>query len=248
MKTAIIIDDELKGRIALRQKLIDYCQDVRLIGEAENGEVGIKLITILKPDIVFLDIEMPRMDGFDMLLRLPHKNFDLIFTTAYDQYAIKAIKYSAFDYLLKPIDIEELRIAVAKSNNINKISTERKLEVLDQNLHGKVLLNKIAIPTIDGLLFYNITDITHLEANRNYTIIYFANDVKLIASKTLKDFEELLPTDVFIRIHHSHLINLHYIKRYIKGDGGQIVLQDGTYVDVARRKKEEFLKAIRLSK
>lgn len=248
MKTAIIIDDELKGRIALRQKLFDYCKDVRLIGEAQDGEEGIKLINILNPDIVFLDIEMPRMDGFDMLLRLPQKNFDLIFTTAYDQYAIKAIKYAAFDYLLKPIDIEELKMAVSKSNNLNRISTERKLEVLDQNLHSKILLNKIAIPTLEGLLFYNIADIIHLEANRNYTTIYFNNDVKLIASKTLKDFEELLPSDIFIRIHHSHLINLHYIKRYMKGDGGQIVLQDGTIVDVARRKKEEFLKAIRLNK
>ncbi|MEO6870191.1 MAG: LytTR family DNA-binding domain-containing protein [Ginsengibacter sp.] len=248
MKTAIIIDDELKGRIALRQKLFDYCKDVRLIGEAEDGEEGIKLINILTPDIVFLDIEMPRMNGFDMLLKLPQKNFDLIFTTAYDQYAIKAIRYAAFDYLLKPIDIEELKSAVSKSNNVNAGNTEIKLEVLDQNLRTNILLNKIAIPTLEGLLFYNIADIIHLEANRNYTIIYFTNDVKLIASKTLKDFEELLPTDIFIRIHHSHMINLNFIKRYIKGDGGQIELQDGTMVDVARRKKEEFLKAIRLNK
>ena len=248
MKTAIIIDDELKGRIALRQKLFDYCKDVRLVGEGEDGEEGIKLINILKPDIVFLDIEMPRMNGFDMLLKLPQKNFDLIFTTAYDQYAIKAIRYAAFDYLLKPIEIEELKTAVSKSNNVNAESTERKLEVLDLNLHTNILLNKIAIPTLEGLLFYNIADIIHLEANRNYTIIYFTNDVKLIASKTLKDFEELLPTDIFIRIHHSHLINLNFIKRYIKGDGGQIELHDGRVVDVARRKKEEFLKAIRINK
>ena len=244
MKTAIIIDDELKGRIALRQKLFDYCNDVRLIGEAENGEEGITLISILNPDIVFLDIEMPRMDGFDMLLRLPQKKFDLIFTTAYDQYAIKAIRYAAFDYLLKPIDIEELKAAVAKSNDSNRGATEKKLEVLDQNLHGAALLNKIAIPTLEGLIFYNIADIVHLEASRNYTIIYFINDVKLTACKTLKDFEELLPIDTFFRTHHSHLINLNYIKRYIKGDGGQIEMQNGNCIDVARRKKEDFLKAI----
>ncbi len=243
MKTAIIIDDELKGRVALSRKLYDYCKDVSLTGEAENGEEGIKLIEKLKPDIVFLDIEMPRMNGFDMLHRLPEKNFDLIFTTAYDQYAIKAIKYAAFDYLLKPVDIEELKLAVSKSNAQNR-NTEKKLEVLDQNLHGKTILNKIAIPSLDGLLFFNIADIVHLEANSNYTAIYFSNRPKLIASKTLKDFEDLLPTDIFFRTHHSHLINLNYIKRYIKGDGGQIELQDGTFVDVARRKKEEFLKAI----
>jgi two-component system LytT family response regulator len=183
------------------------------------------------------------MDGFDMLHRLPQKNFDLIFTTAYDQYAIKAIKYAAFDYLLKPIDIEELKLAVSKSNSPNR-NTEKKLEVLDQNLHGKSNLNKIAISSMDGLLFFNITDIVHLEASNNYTSIYFINHPKLIASKTLKDFEDLLPPDIFFRTHHSHLINLNYIKRYIKGDGGQIEMHDGTCIDVSRRKKEDFLKAM----
>ena len=244
MKTAIIIDDELKGRFALSQKLYDYCKEVRLIGEAENGEEGIKLIEKLKPDIVFLDIEMPHMNGFDMLLRLPQKNFDLIFTTAYDQYAIKAIKYAAFDYLLKPIDIEELKLAVAKSNNNQNKNTEKKLEVLDQNLNGITILNKIAISSNDGLLFFNIADIVRLEASHNYTFIYFNNHPKLLASRTLKDFEDLLPTEIYFRTHHSHLINLNYIKRYIKGDGGQIEMQDGTYIDVSRRKKEEFLKVI----
>ena len=244
MKTAIIIDDELKGRIALSQKLRDYCSDVRLVGEAENGEDGIKLIEKLKPDIVFLDIEMPRMNGFDMLLRLPQKNFDLIFTTAYDQYAIKAIKYAAFDYLLKPIDIEELKMAISRSNNLQNGNTEKKLEVLDQNLHGKTNLNKIAIPSMDGLLFFNINDIVHLEASNNYTTIYFMNHPKLLTSKTLKDFEELLPPDIFFRTHHSYLVNLNYIKRYIKGDGGQIEMQNGTYIDVSRRKKEDFLEAM----
>lgn len=243
MKTAIIIDDELKGRIALSQKLHDYCKEVRLTGEAESGEEGIKLIQQLKPDIVFLDIEMPRMNGFEMLLKLPQKNFDLIFTTAYDQYAIKAIKYAAFDYLLKPIDIEELKIAVSKSNSPNR-NTEKRLEVLGQNLYGKAFLNKIAIPSLEGLLFFNTSDIVHLEASRNYTTIYFQNAPKLIATKTLKDFEDMLPTDIFFRTHHSHLINLNYIKRYIRGDGGQIEMQDGAYIEVSRRKKEDFLKAM----
>lgn len=243
MKTAIIIDDELKGRIALSQKLHDYCKDVQLVGEAENGEEGIKLIDQLKPDIVFLDIEMPRMDAFEMLHRLPQKNFDLIFTTAYDQYAIKAIKFAAFDYLLKPIDIEELKLSVSKSNAPDR-NTAKKLEVLDQNLLGKSHLRKIAISSMDGLLFFNINDITHLEANKNYTTIYFIDHPKVMASRTLKDFEELLPADMFFRTHHSFLINLNYVKRYIKGDGGQVEMQNGNYVDVSRRNKEEFLKAI----
>lgn len=244
MKTAIIIDDEMKGRIALSQKLHDYCSDVRLVGKAESGEEGIKLIEKLNPDIVFLDIEMPGMDGFEMLLQLPQKTFDLIFTTAYDQYAIKAIKYAAFDYLLKPIDIEELKLAVSKSNNLQNRNTEKKLEILYQNLHSKSNLKKIAISSMDGLIFFNINDIIHLEASNNYTTIYFINHPKLIVSRTLKDFEDLLPADVFFRTHHSYLVNLNYIKRYIKGDGGQIEMQDGTYLDVSRRKKEDFLKAM----
>jgi len=244
MVTAIVIDDEQKGRIALKQKLQDYCPDIQLLGEAENGVEGIKLIEKLQPDIVFLDIEMPRMDGFEMLHRLPEKNFHLIFTTAYDQYAIKAIRYAAFDYLLKPIDIEELKLAVSKINSQSPGYTEKKIAMLEQNLRDKSSFHKIAISTLDGLLFFNITDIIHLEASSNYTTIYFINHPKLTASKTLKDFEELLPADIFFRPHHSHIINLSYIKRYIKGDGGQIEMQNGNYVDVARRKKDEFLKTI----
>jgi two-component system LytT family response regulator len=244
MVTAIIIDDEQKGRIALKQKLQDYCPDIELLGEAENGEEGIELIAKLQPGIVFLDIEMPRMDGFGMLHRLTGKNFHLIFTTAYDQYAIKAIRYAAFDYLLKPIDIEELKSALSRISNQAPVYTEKKLATLEQNLRDKNAFNKIAIPTLDGLLFFNINDIIHLAASSNYTTIYFNNHPKLTASKTLKEFEELLPTDIFFRSHHSHIINLHYIKRYIKGDGGQIEMQNGDYVDVARRKKEEFLKTL----
>lgn len=246
MLTAIIIDDELKGRIALKQKLQDYCADIQLSGEAESGEEGIKLIEKYQPEIVFLDIEMPRMDGFEMLHRLPEKKFHLIFTTAYDQYAIKAIKYAAFDYLLKPIDIEELKSAVSRISNHSVVYTEKKLAVLEQHLRERNSFNKMAIPTLDGVLFFNISDIIHLEASSNYTTIYFNNYPKLTASKTLKDFEELLPVDIFFRPHHSHIINLHYIKRYIKGDGGQIEMQNGNYVDVSRRKKEEFLKTMGL--
>ena len=244
MLTAIIIDDEQKGRIALRQKLQDYCATVQLTGEAENGEEGIKLIEKNNPDIVFLDIEMPRMDGFEMLHRLSEKKFHLIFTTAYDQYAIKAFKVAAFDYLLKPIDIEELKSAISKINSLSPVITEKKLAVLEQNLEGKNVFSKIAIPTLEGLLFFNMRDIIHLEASSNYTTIYFNNHPKLIASKTLKDFEELLPANIFFRTHHSHIINLSFIKRYLKGDGGQIEMQNGNFVDVARRKKDEFLKII----
>lgn len=244
MLTAIIIDDELKGRVALKQKLQDYCPEVKLAGEAANGIEGLKLIDKYQPEVVFLDIEMPRMNGFEMLHQVKNKNFHLIFTTAYDQYAIQAIKYSAFDYLLKPVDIEELKTAIQKVQQEKKQHTVQKLEVLEQNISPRNPLNKIAIPTLEGLLFFDIAEIIHLEAQSNYTAIYFHHHPRLLASRTLKEFEDLLPADTFFRPHHSHLINLNYIKRYIKGDGGQIEMQNGNFVDVARRKKEEFLKAI----
>jgi two-component system, LytTR family, response regulator len=244
MLTAIIIDDEQKGRVALKQKLEDYCPDVKLAGEAASGAEGLKLIDRHQPQVVFLDIEMPRMNGFEMLHQVKNKNFHLIFTTAYDQYAIKAIKYAAFDYLLKPVDIEELKSAIQRVMQEKKEHTGQKLEVLEQHMATRNPLNKIAIPTLDGLLFFDISDIIHLEAQSNYTAIHFNNHPRLIASRTLKEFEDLLPDTMFFRPHHSHVINLNYIKRYIKGDGGQIEMQNGHFVDVARRKKEEFLKAI----
>ncbi|GAB2823113.1 LytR/AlgR family response regulator transcription factor [Ferruginibacter profundus] len=245
MISAIVIDDETKGRLALREKLTAYCPQVEIVAEATNGQEALMLIQHHKPQLIFLDIEMPRMNGFEMLNELPEKNFHIIFTTAYDQYAIKAIKYAAFDYLLKPIDIEELRTAVSKIDIRESSQTKKQVELLSQNMQQqKKQLSRLAIPTLEGLLFYAINDIIQLEANSNYTNIYLVNKIKITASKTLKEFEELLPDDIFFRTHHSHLINLNYIKRYIKGDGGQIELQNGNYVDVSRRKKEEFLKAI----
>ena len=244
MLTAIIVDDELKGRIALKQKLQDYCPTVEILGEASDGAEGIVLIEKLRPQILFLDIEMPRMDGFEMLRQIEHKDFHIIFTTAYDQYAIKAIKYAAFDYLLKPVDIEELKAAVDKAHQRTTQLTSKKLETLEHNLQSLQTLNKLAIPTLEGYLFFDISHIIHLEAQSNYTAIYFTDYPKLIASRTLKDFEDLLPPEIFFRPHHSHIINLNYIKRYIKGDGGQIEMQNGNFVTVARRKKDEFLKTI----
>lgn len=245
MITAIIIDDEAKGRLALREKLSAYCPQIKVLAEAVNGAEALMVIHEHQPQLIFLDIEMPEMNGFEMLNELAEKNFHIIFTTAYDQYAIKAIKYAAFDYLLKPIDIEELKAAIEKIDARENNQTKKQVELLQQNMqHPKKQLNKLAIPTLEGLLFFDINDIIHLEANSNYTNIYLTSKTKITASKTLKEFEEMLPEDIFFRTHHSHLINLSYIKRYIKGDGGQIELQNGTYVDVSRRKKEEFLKAI----
>ena len=241
--TAIIIDDEAKSRLALRQKLADYCPQVSVIAEADNGQDGINLIEVHKPTIVFLDIEMPYMTGFEMLQEIKDKNFQVIFTTAYDQYAIKAIKFSAFDYLLKPVDIEELKTSVNKIAEKENIQTIQQIESLQQNiLQPKKQLHKLAIPTFEGLLFCNINDVIRLESNRNYTNILVQNGQKILASKTLKEFEDILPEELFFRVHHSHLINLECIKKYIKSDGGQLEMINGDIIEISRRKKEEFLK------
>jgi len=241
MLSALIIDDEPKGRLSLKQKLNIYCGDVSLIGEAKNGEEGLQLIEKLRPDIVFLDIEMPKMGGFEMLLKVQEHNFHLIFTTAYDHYAIKAIRFAAFDYLLKPINIEELQGVIERiKNHPNLPNTPTRIKELSFNLVNR--FNKIAISSTNGISFYKIEDIIYIEAKSNYTVFSFLGSPKLMVSKTLKDFEELLPPDLFFRPHHSFIINLQYIKRYRKGDGGQIEMQDGKIVSVSRRKKEEFVK------
>jgi two-component system LytT family response regulator len=242
---AIVIDDELNGRISLKQKLKDYCPGVKVVAEAENGREGINMILLHEPQLVFLDIEMPEMDGFAMLANLKDKKFHLVFTTAYDQYAIKAIKYAAFDYLLKPIDIDELIETVGRLEHTPEPDiTGKKLETLEQNLLTKPFLNKIAVPTQEGLLFFDINHIIRLEAQSNYTVIYFDDQPKMMASRTLKDFEEILPMDTFFRIHNSHIINLLFIKKYIRGDGGQVEMKNGDHILVSRRKKDEFLKII----
>ncbi|MFT3750736.1 MAG: LytTR family DNA-binding domain-containing protein [Agriterribacter sp.] len=246
MIKAIIVDDEPKGRMALREKIKVYCPTVDIVGQAGDGLEAIVLIDTLKPELLFLDIEMPQMNGFEILKQIKEKNFFIIFTTAYDQYAIQAIKYSAFDYLLKPIDIEELRTAVNKIETTNENQFKAQIKLLQENLAMPVKkLHKLAIPTQEGILFVDINHVIHLEASSNYTTIYLTDKTKIVASKTLKEFNELLPVDMFFRTHHSHIINLNFIKRYIKGDGGQIELTDGSYVEVSRKNKEAFMQVVR---
>lgn len=246
MLTAIIIDDETSSRNSLRQKLANHCQEVMIIAECENGEEGIKTIETSNPDIVFLDVEMPRMNGFTMLQQLKNKNFEVIFITAYDHYAIKAIKFSALDYLVKPVEVEDLKTAVEKvMQKRNQLAGNKRIELLLQNfLDEKTAHQRIAISSMEGLMFIATDEIVYLEANSNYTSFYLTGNRKITATKTLKDFEELLPDSIFIRIHHSYLINKNKVEKYIKGEGGQVVMKNGVTLDVARRKKEEFMKAI----
>lgn len=246
MLTAIIIDDETSSRNALRQKLSNHCTGVMIIGECENGEEGIKNIEEKKPDIVFLDVEMPRINGFTMLQQLKNKNFEVIFVTAYDHYAIKAIRYSALDYLVKPVEIDDLKNAVNRAiekRNIAKPNAQLEL-LLENMVLEKTKFKRIAIPTTQGLQFIKINEIIYLEASVNYTKFYLSNNVKYTVSKTLKEFEDMLPDDTFLRIHNSYIINKNYVEKYIRGEGGQVVLSNGITLDVSKRKKAEFLKAI----
>lgn len=244
MLKAVIIDDDQSNLNALSEKLLKHCPQINIIDRCDNAQDGIKVIDDLKPDIVFLDIEMPVMNGFVMLQHLSYRKFELIFVTAYDHYAIKAIRYSALDYLVKPVEIEELKAAVSKAEaNRGNRSSHLQLELLLEQLHKKQP-RRITIPTIDGLRFISIDDIIYLEASNNYTNIYLSANQKFLVSRTLKDFEEMLPPEIFLRIHHSSIINKNHVEKYIRGDGGQVVMRNGNVLDVSKRKKSEFLQAI----
>ncbi|OYU97222.1 MAG: DNA-binding response regulator [Bacteroidetes bacterium B1(2017)] len=244
----IIVEDELRGRNALKAMLSAIPQ-ISLIGEASNVDEAISIISETYPDLVLLDIEMPFKNGFDLLAALPERTFDVIFTTAYDSYAIKAIKFSAIDYLLKPIDQDELLIAIEKTaEKRKKIKHKPQLQInnLLDNLKTTNKQNfKLSLPTSEGSLFIPIEEIIRCESDANYTWFYVKTETKpILVSKTLKDYEELLTDYGFCRVHHSHLVNLKFIAKYIKGEGGMVVMMDGAEVEVSRRKREVFQKSL----
>lgn len=242
---AILVDDELPSLQNLEQKIIEFCPDIHIIATAQKPEDAIQLIEQMHPDVVFLDIEMPRMNGFKMLEQIKEKDFDIVFTTAYNHYAIDAVRISAFDYLVKPVAVQDLQDTVARLLKSQNKQTPEKLDVLRQNLSdSRSQSDKITISTNEGVEFYEINQIVRIESSSNYSKIYFKDGKNILVTKLLKDFEEILLPYRFFRIHNSHLINLSYIKKYIRGDGGQVVMQNNEVIDVSRRKKEEFLKLI----
>jgi two-component system LytT family response regulator len=244
MLKAVLIDDDESNLSSLSEKISRHCRQVQIIECCDSPEEGIRIIDELKPDLVFLDIEMPQMNGFVMLQQLTYKNFELIFVTAYDHYAIKAIRSCALDYLVKPVEIEELRRAVARAEEKkNQHSSSSQLNLLIEHLQKKQT-KLLTIPTSEGLQFIDIDKIIYLEASDNYSNIYLSPNQKFLVSRTLKDFEELLPADIFIRIHHSSIINKFFVDKYIRGEGGQVVMRNGSVLDVSKRKKSDFLQAI----
>lgn len=245
---AIIIDDEARSRKALQLALNDYCPSVQITAIAETPEKGIEAIINNNPDIVFLDVQMPGMSGFDLLSHFPEINFDIVFITAHDHYAIKAIRFSALDYLLKPIQVDELMAAVKKAEEKkNNRHTNWQYKSLYENVRNSHNASgSIAVPTGDGLLFIKTQNIIRCEAEGNYVIIYQAGKEKMLITKTLGDIESMLDAKEFFRVHNSHLVNLTHIKKYVKGDGGYVIMTDNSTVDVARRKKEEFMQMLNI--
>jgi len=245
---AIIIDDEARSRKALQIALSDYCPSVQIAAIAETAENGIEAIIKHKPDIVFLDVQMPGMSGFDLLAHFPEINFDIVFITAHDHYAIKAIRFSALDYLLKPIQIDELMAAVKKAEEKkNNRHTNWQYRSLYENVRSSHNPSgSIAVPTSDGLLFIKTDNIIRCEAEGNYVIIYQTGKEKMLITKNLGDIESMLDAKEFFRLHNSHLVNLSHIKKYVKGDGGYVIMSDNSIVDVARRKKEEFMQMLNI--
>lgn len=245
MLKAIIVDDEPYSCESLATLIERYCPYLKIADTCYSGAQAILSIAEHQPDILFLDIEMPWMNGFELLQQLPAINFDIIFTTSYDQYAIKAIKVSAMDYLLKPIDRDELQAAVQKVMQNKPVTTTQQIEMLLQKINKPAAaINKIAIPTMGGLQMVAINDIISCASDSNYTILSLKDKQKITASRTLKEIEELLEEHSFVRVHHSYLVNLNEVNKYVKGEGGYLIMNDNSTIDVSRSKKELLLKKL----
>lgn len=241
---AVIIDDILKARDFLKRDLASFCPQVELVGEAEGVVTGLKVIKKLRPDIVFLDINMNDGSGFDILELLDEIQFKVIFTTASDEYAIKAFKFSAVDYLLKPIDVNELTKAVEKAIAQGKSEGQEQVELLRDTVASSERMEKIALHTAEKIHICELKDIIRCESSINYTTFFFEDGHKVLVTKTLKFYDHLLTGSGFLRTHQSHLINLIHVKEFVKGDGGYILMNNAANIPVSARKRAEVVQVI----
>lgn len=243
--TAIIVEDELHSREFLKNVLQELCPDVELLGMAESVPTGVELLNRTRPDLVFLDIEMQSGTGFDLLQTVGRGDFAVVFTTAYDHYALQAIKFSALDYLLKPLDLDELQAAVAKVRERLARPAQPGPTALDQLLatlsQPARVPQTIALATSDGLEFVPLASVVRIEAAGAYSTFYLQGGKKIVVSKNLKEYESMLPPAQFFRVHNSHIINLAEVRRMVRTDGGYAVMNDGTTVLISPKKKDEFL-------
>ncbi|RLD41842.1 MAG: DNA-binding response regulator [Bacteroidetes bacterium] len=247
MIRCVIVDDESKAREILIEMLKLYCSTVEVVGQAHNVSSAYETIRQLNPDLVLLDIKMPDGSGFDLLNKFEKIDFKVIFITAHEEYAIKAFRFSALDYILKPIDPSDLISAVEKVSGISGINdiNEQFKTLKDNFYNGNSSQEKrIVLKTTENIYIISIKDVIRCQSEKNYTYFYFSNRERIIVSKTLKDFDEILTEYGFMRIHRSHLINLSYIDRFDKSEGGFLIMTDGSKVDVSHRKKEVLLSYI----
>jgi two-component system LytT family response regulator len=243
----VLVDDEPSSLQNLEQKIREFCPELKVIAAVGQPGEAIFLIRHHHPEVIFLDIEMPHMNGFRMLNELGDYKAEIVFTTAYNHYAIEAIRMSAFDYLMKPVSIQDLRETVDRLTKQLAAATQERLNVLRESLNRNINQeSKIAVPTWEGLEFILIKDVVRIESSSNYSRIFFVNGESLLVTRQLKEFEEMLTPYRFCRVHNVHLINLNYVKKYIRGEGGSVVLENGDEIDVSRRKKDDFLKLINL--
>jgi len=244
MIKAILIDDEVHCLDTLNMLITDFCPEVQVMEQCRSAKQGLDAVTKHQPAMIFLDIEMPVMNGFEFLEQFKEISFAIIFTTSYDQYAIKAIRFSALDYLLKPIDPKELIAAVRKVQTQKHLPVPEQFQMLmNQIKHKEVGFSKIAIPTSEGFELIPADQVIRCEADDNYTHLYMKNKTKIVACRTLKEMEEQLQDYAsFIRVHHSYVVNLNEVNKYIRGEGGYLVMSDGSTVNVSRSRKDSLMK------
>lgn len=238
----IIVDDEKSSLIILQKLLEKNCDNIEIIATGQSVEEGIKIIEEHNPDLVFLDINMPDGDGFEILEKIENITFEIIFTTAYDKYAIKAFEFAALHYLLKPIKAEELIEAVERYELHKNENLSEKIEVLSNNLNKN--LDRLILPASNGMSIIQLDDILRCESSNNYTTFYLTNNDKIMVSKSINNYEKILAESHFCRIHNQHIVNLKYIKKYVKGRGGYVTLINDKQVDVSEGRKKEFLQKL----
>ena len=247
MYQVVIVDDEVPQQETLRRILKEHFQDYRVVKICSSVEEGVEYLGKNKPDLVFLDVMMPPSNGFEMLQRLGDIAFEIIFTTSFDHFAIQAFKVAAVDYLLKPFGHEELGISIKKFEERFALKHPMyNISTLLQNINVQTSTEiKIALPVLTGFVFAKVNDIVRCESDNTYTTFYFTNSKPIVVARSLKECEDLLAIYDFCRVHNSHMVNLRHIDEYIKGDGGQVNMSDGAKVEVSRRKKDEFLAALK---
>lgn len=247
MIKAIIVEDEIKGLNNLKTLLAQHCEDLEVAGEANSIEQGLELLSdsSLKPDLAFLDISLPDGLVFQMLNQLRPVNFDIIFVTAYEEYAIKACEYSSIGYIIKPIDPDMLKDAVSRVQPNKESQMEKKLEVFNSYYNNPNAFTKMSISALDGIYFVNIKEIVRFEAEDNYTHIYLNSGERITASKTIKSYEDMLLPFNFYRVHKRHVINMNFMRKFVKGDGGYLIMDDDIKIEVSRRRRPAFMEQMR---